>query len=122
LKPAVQLARQDIRNKEAKLKAAKDLTAKTVKKIRKTLSGVDSLKRKIKEAKGSAARPKAVLASEWLDFKQTLRKDDHEGIIRSFAGMNASYRQIAVYKQKTADLEKKISEVIVQAKEELPRE
>ncbi len=120
MKAAVQLARLDMRTKESSLKTAKDSAAKTMKKIRETLADIDPIKVQIKAERSAANMSKKRLSSAWAIFKQTVKKGDAKGTLNSLADSVAHLRQIVLHKQKIHALEKKISDILLKAKGQIP--
>ncbi|UVI30755.1 hypothetical protein [Paenibacillus spongiae] len=120
LKPAVQLARQDIRNKEDALKAAKANAARMMKKIRAALDETDPLVIRIKAERSSTDIPKKSLAAEWKKAGNAVKKRDAAATLASLTTSVSLTRQIIEQKRKIHTLETKIAAVIQQAKSQLP--
>lgn len=119
-KIAVQLAREDIRSKEQALKNAKDAVARTAKAVRDTLSAIEPLKAQIKAQKSALDVPKKRLPLEWKDFTGKVKKSDAQGSSEALSAVVASTRQVIERKQAIHSLEKKIADVILKAKAQIP--
>jgi archaellum component FlaC len=114
-KAAVQLAKMDIRSKEAALKAAKTAAAKTMKKIRDILSDVDPLEVKIKAAKSSVSSIKKQFKTETSILNQVVRKGDSTATLSSFTRLLSFMKQVNDQKQKMYAYEQQIKAVIAKA-------
>jgi hypothetical protein len=112
MKLLVQLARQEIRDKEALLKAAKDTRTKRVAAARKILAGIDSPQISIKSQKSAASALNKRLTADWSDFKAAVRKQNSVLAGQSLSSMVSGYRQIAASKLKIIELEQKIAAII----------
>lgn len=111
-KAAVQLAKLDIRSKEAALKEAKANTAKSIKKLRDQLGGIDSIKVKIKASKSSVSTTKKYFTTETSLLNQAVKKGDAAASSGSLARMLAYIKLINEQKQKTYAYEQQISSTI----------
>ncbi|MFC5704295.1 hypothetical protein ACFPVX_23645 [Cohnella faecalis] len=120
MKPAVQLARQDIRAKEAALKEAKEATAKTVKKIKDVLGGISSSKAKIQAEKAAAAIPAKHLSSAWSAAGKSLKKADSKGVTEALSDLNSLFKQTIARKQAIQALEVQIGGIIAKANSLIP--
>ncbi|MBW4085391.1 hypothetical protein [Paenibacillus sp. S150] len=119
MKILVQTARQDIRAKEAQLKAAKDARAKKTAAVRKTLAGIEGPQISIKSQKSVVSSLNKRLAADWSDFKAATRKKNPSLAGRSLTSLLSGYRQIAVSKQRIIELEHKVSGVISTASKQI---
>jgi hypothetical protein len=120
MRVSVQLARQDIRSKEAALQAAKTNRAVTVKRIKDTLDRIDPLHIRIQAEKSAAASPKKRLSAEWTDFTRTVTKGDAKRANDSLTALIPLARQLVEQKQKQYTLETKIADILRTAKAQLP--
>jgi hypothetical protein len=116
LRPAILLARQDIKNKEAALKAGKISTAKTIKAARDTLAAIDPLKVQIKSQRSAASLPRKSLSPVWTNFKYAIKKSEAKSTLDALATLVMLSRQITEQQQKIYLLEVKISDIIVRTK------
>ncbi|MFC3749385.1 hypothetical protein [Paenibacillus sp. GCM10012306] len=119
MKITVQIARQDIRNKETQLRAAKDARSKKTTAVRKTLSGIDSPQSTIKAQKSVVSALNKRLTADWSDFKAAIRKQNASLTSQSLSSMASQYRQLAEAKQKIIESEQKVAAVIATAKTQL---
>ncbi|AJY74666.1 hypothetical protein [Paenibacillus beijingensis] len=120
VKPAVQLARLDIRNKEAALKTAKANTDKTVRQIRGTLSGIDTINVKIRADKSAAAALKKSAASVSSSLSRTLKISDAKTAVGTLSSLAALAGQIVEKKERLLRRENEIGGIIRQAKAQIP--
>ncbi|OBZ11328.1 hypothetical protein [Bacillus sp. FJAT-26390] len=111
-KAAVQLAKLDIRSKEAALKNGKASTANTIKKLREQLSHIDPIKIKIKASNSSVSHTKKQFAAEASILKQVVRKGDATATQSSFIRMLAYMQQIIGFKQNTYAYEQQAMAII----------
>ncbi|MGO4548413.1 hypothetical protein AB4Z29_26850 [Paenibacillus sp. 2TAB23] len=116
---AVQLAKLDIRSKEAALKSAKSHTADTIKKLRNQLSGIDPLKVKIKAAKSTISTVKKQFSTETSLLNQVVKKGDAAGSSNSLARMLAFIKQINEQKQKNYSYEQQTMVIIAKVDAQL---
>jgi hypothetical protein len=112
MKIAVQIARQDIRDQEALLKAAKEARNVKIAAARKTLSGIESPQTTIKSQKSVASALNKVITAEFGDFKSAIRKQNPVLAGKSLTSLLSGYKQIAASKQKIIELEQKVAAVI----------
>jgi hypothetical protein len=98
-KAAVQLAKLDIRSKEAALKNGKANTANTIKKLREQLNHIDPIKIKIKASNSSVSQTKKQFATEASILNQVVKKGDATATQSTFIRMVAYMQQIVSYKQ-----------------------
>lgn len=120
LKPAVQLAKDEIRAKDKEWQAAKDSAAKTAKLVRDTLAGVDTRKTGVKTRTIGAAAQKKQYAAEWKTFTAAAKKADVRAASDSLASLAAISRQLVETKEAIYDLELGIQSVVQKAKSQLP--
>ncbi|MCZ8513978.1 hypothetical protein O9H85_16425 [Paenibacillus filicis] len=120
LKIPIKLARMDLEAKMNAWQAAKKATGQKVKRIRGILDDADPIREQIK-AKNSAVRTlESSITPAWNGFKQAARKGDSSGVQSSLATAVSLSRQIHSEKQKTYQLEAKISEILSKAGSQIP--
>ncbi|MHA6532197.1 hypothetical protein [Paenibacillus sp. BAC0078] len=112
MKILVQLARQDIRDKEAQLKAARDARTKKMAAVRKTLAGIESPQAAIKSQKSVVSALNKRLSADWSGFKTAIRKKNPVLAGPSLSALVSGHRQIAASKQKLIELEQKVAGII----------
>ena len=118
-KAAVQLAKLDIRSKEAALKTAKAIAAKTIKKLRDLLSDIDPVKVKIKASKSSISRTKQQFTTEAAILNQVVKKGDSTATLSSFTRMLAYMKRINDHKQKIYAYEQQTMSMIAKVDAQL---
>lgn len=116
----VQLARQDIGNKEGLLKAAKDTQAGLVRKVRDTLAGIATVKVQIKVQRSAINLPKSQVSLEWKNFNHALKHNDANSTAHSMTSLLLLSRQIVEQKKIIYNLEVKINEILLKAKSQIP--
>lgn len=119
MKVLVQLARQEIRDKQELLKAAKVTRTKKIADARKTLAGIESPQTSIKSNKSTVTSLNKRLSADWSDFKAAIRKQNPVLTTQSLSSLVSGYRQIASNKQKIIELEQKVSVVITNTKKQI---
>jgi hypothetical protein len=119
MKIAVQLARQDIKAKVDALKAAKALASQKMKKQREILAGADPLEIEIKAQKSAISSTKKRAFSSWTAFTQAVKKLEASAAYGSFSSVVSYNRQVTYQKQNIQTLEKRISDIISNAKKQL---
>ncbi|MFD0673770.1 hypothetical protein [Cohnella sp. GCM10027633] len=119
MKMATQLAREDIRAKEAALKAAKTSAAAAVKAARATLGETDAIKVQIKAYKSAAALPRKSQSPVWTNFKHAIKKQDVRGAMDALETLVSLAKQIAEKQRQALAAEKKIADVIVKTKAQI---
>ncbi|AIQ50337.1 hypothetical protein [Paenibacillus sp. FSL R7-0331] len=112
MKITVQFARQDIRDKEAVLKAAKEARTRKIAAARKTLSGIESPQTSIKTQKSAASALNKRITADFSSFKTAIRKQNPALAGQSLTSLVSGYKQIAASKQKIIELEQKVAAVI----------
>jgi hypothetical protein len=120
IRVAVQLARIDIENKEDGLRKAKDAAAKTIKKIRTILAGIEPMKVQIKAAKSNINAHKTHVTHAGKSFNQAVKKNDVKNALEGLTLLASHSRQIVVQKQNIHTLEKKITDILIKAKTLIP--
>ncbi|MBW7456585.1 hypothetical protein K0U00_21330, partial [Paenibacillus sepulcri] len=118
---AVQLARADIKIKESALKAVKDSTSQTAKKIRATLDEADPLRARISAEKSAMSTPKKLITEFGKNLNQAIKQKSASGVLASLNSMVTTARQLGEQNKKILDLEKKVSDVIAKAKGQIPK-
>ncbi|BBH22912.1 hypothetical protein Back11_42570 [Paenibacillus baekrokdamisoli] len=116
MKIAVQLARQEIKTKEAALKAAKAQVAQKTKVIRAALAEADPLQIEIRAQKSAISATKKRASASWTSFTQAVRKAEASTTLGSFSSVVSDYRMINTQKQNVLTLEKRVNDKIVKAK------
>ncbi|WP_221469421.1 hypothetical protein [Cohnella nanjingensis] len=116
MKVSVQLARDEIRVKEAALKAAKASASAGAKKVRTALAETDPLKTRIQSEKSAASAAKKSFAAVWKTFNAAVKKQDAKGASDSLATLLTLARQTNDAKAKQHGLEQKIAETIAKSK------
>jgi hypothetical protein len=119
-KISIQLARQNIQTKVNELQAAKDIRAKTIKRVRETLANIDSVNAQIKAERSTAAISQKHISSEWDNFKQSIKKRDASLTKSSLTTVVAFSHQKVEHKQKINSYEHTISDLISKAKSQIP--
>jgi hypothetical protein len=112
MKIVVQIARQEIRDKEALLKAAKETRTRKIAAARKTLSGIESPQTTIKSQKSVASALNKRITADFGDFKSAIRKQNPALTGQSLTSLLSGYKQLAASKQKIIELEQKVAAVI----------
>jgi hypothetical protein len=120
LKIPVQLARSDMKAKDAALKAAKDAAAAKQKKARDTLEAIEAHEEAIKAEKTAAAAVKKSLDADWKTFAPLVKQGDANGSSEKLAAMLDRLEQLARHKTNMVEAENKIAAVIEKAKKLLP--
>lgn len=120
MKLLVKLAREDIRGKETTYKTARASTTKTVKKIRGTLSGINTMKVQIRAERSTASTYRKQLSPALKTLTQAIKKADVKNALDALASLVSLSKQIDDRKQKIYNLEKRIQETIQKAKAQVP--
>ncbi|MGG3281372.1 hypothetical protein [Paenibacillus solani] len=119
MKIIVTLARQDIRNKQAALTAAKkDKSAKAAN-IRSILSDIDPYKSKIKSDKSAISTLKKLLSTEWKNFKAAIKANDSARTSDILKRLLTLSSQILTKKKSIFNHEHKIETIIARAQAQL---
>jgi hypothetical protein len=119
MKILVQLARQEISDKQNQLSAAKKTRTQKIAEARKTLSGIESPQITIKSNKSVITSLNKRASADWTDFKSAIRKQNLTLTTQSLSSLVSGYRQIATHKQKIIELEQKVSLVIANTKKQI---
>lgn len=121
LKPLTQLAREDIKAKEAALKALKADTTKQAKIIRDTLSRIDTVKVQIRAQRSAMSQIRKSLSPNWSNFKAAAKKSDPRSALTSLNALISLAKQIETQQLRIHTLEKEISTVLAKAKSQIPK-
>jgi hypothetical protein len=119
LKAAVQLARQQIRIQEDKLKAVRAERTRKINALRKTLSGMDEVTLSIRSRQSAAKVPESAAAAALKDFAAAARKNDASVVAKSLEAMTSYGKQLLAHKQAIVDLELHSAAVAAQVKGQL---
>lgn len=119
MKVLVQLARQEISDKQNQLNSAKQIRTKKIADARKTLSGIESAQITIKSNKSAVSSINKRISADWSDFKAAIRKQNLTLTSQSLTSLVSGYRQVATHKQKIIELEQKISTIISNTKKQI---
>ncbi|MCL6457345.1 MAG: hypothetical protein K6T85_05000 [Gorillibacterium sp.] len=120
MKIPVQLAREDIKAKDAALKAAKDKVTQTAKKVRATLSDIDTHKVKIKAVRSAATSIRTSYSAVWNTFKAAVKKNEAQAAASTLSTLITLSRNQADNLQLQYNLEVKISDTLALAKKQIP--
>jgi len=119
MKVLVQLAREEIRGQEARLKTAKELRSQKITIARKILAGIESCQTEIKSEKSVVTALNKRLTADWTGFKSAIRKPSPAIAAESLSSLVSMFRQVAGSKQKILDLEQKVSKIIETTKQQI---
>ncbi|SUA49738.1 Uncharacterised protein [Paenibacillus thiaminolyticus] len=119
MKPLVQIAREDIRRRQAVLKSARQVRTDAVKRIRQTLSAIDTVKVQIRRLKSAAGTYKSNLSAARRTLTQAARKGDASASLKALASMTSSSRQRTERSRQVLQLEQKIGDIIQKARTQL---
>ncbi|WP_019637274.1 hypothetical protein [Paenibacillus fonticola] len=120
MKPAIDLARLHIRNREAELKTAKNEKTKKAKEIRTILAEIDAVKIKLKTERSAISTKNKNLSTEWKNFKAALKNKDAGRASDTLNRLINLSNQLLAHKQNMYNLETKISDIIKRAAARLP--
>ncbi|MFC4100174.1 hypothetical protein [Paenibacillus xanthanilyticus] len=120
MKPAVHLARLDIRAKQEALTAAKSQASKQMKQAREVLEDIDPLNTRIQAYKSAMRTPKKHLSTAWSNFTAAARKKNAAGTLAGLTATLQLSRQILEQKAQVAACEERIYAVILRAKTQIP--
>ncbi|MFD0712026.1 hypothetical protein [Paenibacillus sp. GCM10027626] len=119
MKPAVQLARSDIRGKDTLLKSARQAATQRKNKIKADLAETAPLKTTRKNLKQSITDQKKKLAAEWKQASAAIRQANSAVTLRSLASAAAASSQLVELKKSAHATESKIAAVIERARKQL---
>jgi len=120
MKAAVQLARADIRSKEASLRDWKNKTAETAKKVRNTLTDMDPIKVQIRAEKSILSSLKKQIPTASRNLTDAAKATDAKRTIDALTSLTAIIRDITAHQQKIYAHEQKINDVISRAQSQIP--
>jgi len=115
MKLLVNIGRQDIKQKQAALTAAKKERTGKAAKVRSVLSGIDPNKSKIKSDKSAISTPNKLLNTEWKNFKAAVKSQDPSRTSDTLGRMLTLSGQILAKKQSIFQHEQRIETIIRQA-------
>jgi hypothetical protein len=120
LKLPQQLARLDIKNKDAALKTAKSKAAEAGKKVKDTLAKIDSLKIKLKASRSTAAAHKSSYSPVWTSFRSAVKKKELKSAKAGLPSLISLSRKQLEQLQQQAKLEDEINTILASAEKLLP--
>lgn len=115
MKLLVNIGRQDIKQKQAALTAAKKERTGKAAKVRSLLSGIEPYKSKIKSDKSAISTPNKLLNTEWKNFKAAVKSQDPSRTSDTLARMLTLSGQILAKKKSVFQHEQRIETIIRQA-------
>ncbi len=119
MKLLVALGREDIRNKQAALTAAKKERTSKAAKIRSILSEIDPYKSKIKGDKSAITTPNKLMTTEWKNFKAAVKANESARTSDALSRLLTLSGQILTKKKSIYTYEQKIESVIARANAQL---
>lgn len=120
LKIPVQLARSDIKAKEAAWQTAKENASNKMKQIRGVLTDIDPVEDQIKANESGIRTIESGVKPVLAAFKQAARKGDAGTVQGTLESLVSLSRQINDEKQRVFNLEAKISDIVAAAKAQMP--
>lgn len=115
MKVTVQLARDDIRAKQDKLKLAKNAASAKAKRAKEPLEAIDGLKARIQAEKRAASSAKQAGKTLWSSFNSAAKKNMPNDASSDLANVIKLAGQIRAAKQNQYALELKIADAISRA-------
>lgn len=119
MKILVALGREDIRNKQAALTAAKKERTSKAAKVRSILSEIDPYKSKIKGDKSAMTTPNKLMTTEWKNFKAAVKANESARTSDALSRLLTLSGQILAKKKSIHTYEQKIESVISRANAQL---
>ncbi|WP_110930036.1 hypothetical protein [Paenibacillus bouchesdurhonensis] len=120
MKPAIDLARLHIRNREAELKTAKSEKTRKAKELRSVLSQIDAVKIKLKAERSAISSKNKSITTEWKNFKTALKNKDAGRAENTLNRLSNLSKQVLTHKQNMYKHEVQISDIIKKAAARLP--
>src|SRR5690606_32864088 len=121
MKTAVQLARQDIRMKEATLKSAKDATSKQIKAIRSIVDDIKPVEIRIKATKAAIQTQKKQADSSWTTFKSAVKTKHATKTLQSLNLHITRIQKMIAHKENMYKQELEISTILTKASNQLKK-
>lgn len=115
IKPAVQLARQEIRRKQDALKAAKKARTDKVNRIRTVLAEREKLDARIKAERTALTSPSRRIGEEWKNFKAAVKAQDAARTSSALSKLIADHETIVNVHQRIHNHERSIGAVLDRA-------
>lgn len=112
LKPAVQLAKDEIKAKEAALKTAKAEVARTIKAARDAVDAVGPLNVQIRAHRSAASFPRKSLSPVWTNFKYAAKQFDARAAADALETSIMLSKQILEKQQQIWTLENRIAVIL----------
>lgn len=120
MKPATQLAREDIRVREAALKAAKAAAAATVKALKTSLAAITPLHAQTKTAQSVVSGAKKSLPAVVKTMNACVKSGSHDGTLQSLTTLVASSKSIIDQKTRIVGYENQITAIISKVNAQIP--
>ncbi|RAR45767.1 hypothetical protein [Paenibacillus sp. MDMC362] len=119
MKILVSLGRDDIRNKQTALTAAKKERTSKAAKVRSILSEIESYKSKIKSDKSAISTPNKRMTTEWKNFKAAVKANESARTSDALSRLLTLSGQILTTKKSIYSHEQKIESIITRANAQL---
>lgn len=120
LKPAVQLARADIRIREQALSEAKAATAKKIKALKASLAPIDSLRAQSKNALSSVSGMKKGIPGTVKTLNACVKSGSFSGTLQALNALASVSQSIVANKSRVIEYENKIKAIIAQVGAQTP--
>lgn len=120
MKIMVQLAKHDIKLKEAAYRAAKDSASLKQKKVRAAMADIEPVETSIKAEKSSGASAKKRFSENWKSFTPLIKQGDPYRLSAALTAILTDMRQVVGHKQNGYDLENRVGDILASAKMRLP--
>lgn len=120
LKPAVAIARADIRAREDVLRVAKATTTSKVKHLRTMLTDIDPLRDQIKSVQAVVSGTKKNIPPVITTMNTAMKDNSLEGTLQSLTTLVSLSRSIVEQKQRVSSFESRISGIISSVSAQIP--
>ncbi|MGF9697447.1 hypothetical protein [Paenibacillus sp. MABNR03] len=121
LKPAVQLAKADVRMKKQQLADARKRKSTEDKRLRSMLAAADPFKKQIQTGKKQASLTKERYANALKLFKQNIKQGQPSRVLSSLNQLSSAAEKWAGSQQNIHALEQKVADIYLKAKKELAK-
>ncbi|GAB6930064.1 hypothetical protein JCM10914A_40470 [Paenibacillus sp. JCM 10914] len=121
MKLMVTLGKQDIKNKQNALTAAKKAKTSKATKVRSILAEIEPIKSRIKADKSAISNPNKLMQTEWKNFKAAIKAQEPARTADTLSRLVTLSGQILSKKKSIYQYEVKIEDIIKRANTELTR-
>jgi hypothetical protein len=121
MKITVQIARQDLRNKQDDLSKARSNRTSKIKKLRNSLERIDTWENKMKIERHTMSQVKQRQAFSWKNFQEQIKNKNTAEASTTLSSLNLVAKQLLEHHREVGRLESRIAQHLVEVRKQLTK-